>query len=265
MAHLLLRGAPLALPTGNIARIEAVLFDKDGTLSHSEPMLLALARARVQQCLALAAEASGDPLPNTQLEQLLNRSYGLKDQGIHPGGITAVAARDHNLIATATALAQVGLTWPDALAIAEATFERTDRLHGGGSDQPPQPTEGLVALLDRLDRAGMRCAVISNDHEEGIRSFLARHGLAHRFEGLWSAEHHPRKPHPGAVHGLCAELGVEASRCALIGDANSDLRMARAAGIPLALGYRAGWCQPPCLDPGTITLQHWDELEARPD
>jgi phosphoglycolate phosphatase len=265
MAHLLLQGEALALPTGGIARIEAVLFDKDGTLSHSEPMLLALARARVQQCLGLAAEASGEPGPDPQLEHLLNRAYGLNDQGIHPGGITAVAARDHNLIATATALTQVGLTWPDALAIAEATFERTDGLHGDGSDRPPQPTDGLAALLDRLHRAGLRCAVISNDHEEGIRSFLARHGLGHRFEALWSAEHHPRKPHPGAVHGLCAELGVDASRCALIGDADSDLRMARTAGIPLALGYRAGWCQPPCLDPGSITLQHWDELEARPD
>ena len=54
MAHLLLRGVPLGPPTGGIFRIDAVLFDKDGTLSHSEAMLQALATARVEGCLALA-------------------------------------------------------------------------------------------------------------------------------------------------------------------------------------------------------------------
>jgi phosphoglycolate phosphatase len=264
MANLLLRGEPLGSPQGSASPIEAVLFDKDGTLSHSEPMLLALARARVQHCLVLAAEHGSGLKRAPELEHLLNRAYGLEAQGIHPGGIMAVAARDHNLIATATALTQVGLSWPDALVIAEACFARTDALHGAGAEQPPLPTAGLTSLLDRLHGAGLVCAVISNDHEEGIHTFLARHGLSHRFKAVWSADQQPRKPDPGAVHGLCARLGVAAERCALIGDAASDLRMALAAGVPLALGYRAGWRQPPCLDPGTPVLEHWDELEAQP-
>jgi phosphoglycolate phosphatase len=76
----------------------------------------------------------------------------------------------------------VGLSWPDSLAIAEDTFRQTDRLHGAGGASPPRPTAGLPALLDRLQRANLRCAVISNDHEEGIRGFLQRHDLEHRFE-----------------------------------------------------------------------------------
>jgi phosphoglycolate phosphatase len=51
----------------------------------------------------------------------------------------------------------------------------------------------------------------------------------------------------------------------LIGDADSDLRMARAAGVPVVLGYRAGWEQPPELEPGWPELHHWDELEAAAD
>jgi len=266
MAHLLLRGVPLGPPTGGSFSIDAVLFDKDGTLSHSEAMLQALAAARVDCALALAGLEPRSPEGHRELRDLLERAYGLRGSGIHPGGITAVAARDHNLIATATALAQVGLSWPDSLAIAEDTFRQTDGLHGAGGASPPRPTEGLPALLDRLQRVGLRCAVISNDHEEGIRGFLARHGLEQRFErALWSAEHHPRKPAPGAVHGLCAELGVPSGRCALIGDADSDLRMARAAGVPVVIGYRAGWEQPPELEPGWPELHHWDELEAMAD
>jgi len=263
MAHLLLRGVPLGPPTGGIFRIDAVLFDKDGTLSHSEAMLQALATARVESCLALAGLEARSAEGHRELKGLLERAYGLRGSGIHPGGITAVAARDHNLIATATALAQVGLSWPNALAIAEDTFHQTDALHGAGGASPPRPTPELPALLDRLHGAGLRCAVISNDHEAGIRGFLARHSLEHRFErALWSAEHHPRKPAPGAVHGLCTELGIPPGRCALIGDADSDLRMARAAGVPVVIGYRAGWEQPPELEPGWLELHHWDELDA---
>lgn len=263
MAHLSLRGEPLVRTCGAAAApIDAVLFDKDGTLSHSEPMLQALAEARVVHCLRLAALPEGDSERHRQLEDLLRRAYGLNDEGIHPAGTIAVAARDHNLISTATALAQVGLGWPEAMAIAEEAFVLTDALHGEGGAHPPQPTAGIHALLQSLRRASVRCAVISNDHEQGIRTFLARHDFTSLFEALWSAEHQPRKPDPGAVEGLCRELGVSPDRCALIGDANSDLRMARSAGVAVVLGYRAGWKQPAPLDPDFPHLQHWDELKV---
>ena len=250
---------PQRASTQEPAAIEAVLFDKDGTMSHSEPMLESLATARVFHGLE-ALDGQQIPERRAILEDLLRRAYGLTSSGIHPAGTTAVASREHNLISTATAFAMVGLGWPDALALSEEVFARTDALHGQGSNHKPQPTEGLAELLERFSSAGLRCAVISNDHEQGIHAFLAIHGLAHHFQAFWSAEHRPCKPHPGAVHGVCRELGVAADRCALIGDANSDLRMARAAGVPVVLGYRAGWKQPPPLDPDVPLIHHWREL-----
>ncbi|MCS5697807.1 HAD-IA family hydrolase [Cyanobium sp. FGCU-52] len=259
MVDLLLRGERLG-PAG--PGIRAVLFDKDGTLSHSEPMLRALAEARVFQCLAHAPRAGCPPERLGMLRDLLERAYGMAGGGIHPAGTTAVAARDHNLISTATALAQVGLGWPESLALSEEVFALTDRLHGQGSEEPPQPTDGLVDLLERLRDAGVHCGVISNDHLDGIHQFLERHGLAHHFQAHWSAEHQPRKPDPGAVHGLCADLGVAPEACALIGDANSDLRMGRRAGVGIVLGYRAGWSQPLDLDRSFAQVDHWRELEV---
>ncbi|NBW62068.1 MAG: HAD family hydrolase, partial [Synechococcaceae bacterium WB4_1_0192] len=81
-------------------------------------------------------------------------------------------------------------------------------------------TAGLLPWLEQLQQAGVRCAVISNDDVAGIEHFLASHRLERFFSAIWSAEHRPRKPDPAAVHGLCAQLGVPAARCALIGDAN---------------------------------------------
>jgi len=272
VVHLNLAGEPLKAwsPTDSIgatnpgpAVIEAVLFDKDGTMSHSEPMLETLASARVSHCLDILGWQD-QPERHHHLEDLLRRAYGLTIDGIHPAGTTAVASREHNLISTATALAMAGLGWPEAQALSEEVFARTDRLHGQGSAHRPQPTDGLADLLERLSQAGLRCAVISNDHEEGILDFLAIHGFQRHFQAVWSAEHRPCKPHPDAVHGVCRELDIPAGRCALIGDANSDLRMARNAGVPVVLGYRAGWKQPPPLDPDVPQLHHWRELTVSP-
>jgi phosphoglycolate phosphatase len=262
VAQLLLRGELIGPGDQSI---QAVLFDKDGTLSISEPMLHSLAEARVfygrQLLVDHQPELSAEQLAD--FDNLLRRAYGLEASGIHPAGTTAVASRSHNLISTATVLAQVGLGWPEALALSEAVFAATDGLHGTGSQHKPQTTDGLHSLVEQLTAAGLLCAVISNDDRAGIEAFLASQGLGPHFQASWSAEHSPRKPNPAAVHALCAELGVPASACALIGDANSDLRMARAAGVPVVLGYTAAWRRRPPLDPSFPQLHHWSELELR--
>ena len=263
MIYLNLRGQVLPCP-GDERAIRAVLFDKDGTMSHSEPMLTALAESRILHCLEQTVGSSA-PGRSEELKDLLHRAYGLiPNHGLHPAGLTAVAAKDHNLISTATALTQVGLGWPEALTIAEKVFAITDRLHAEELIPKPEPTEGLIKLLQELRSHDVLCAVISNDHEQGIQAFLDQHELRPLFQGLWSADHRPRKPDPGAVHGLCQDLGVSPSECALIGDANSDLSMARAAGVGVILGYSSGWRRPLDLDPSFPHLKHWDELSLTP-
>ena len=241
--------------------VRAGLFDKDGTLSNSESMLTLLAEARIAAALEL--HDPGQRVEAQSAEQLgilLRQAYGLTPGGLDPSGAIAVAARDHNLIATATVLAQVGHGWPEALALSEEIFRRTDHLHGRGSQRAPQPTHGLATLLQALHSAGIACAVISNDDAKGIRAFLIDHDLAAPFSGLWSADHQPRKPDPAAVHQLCLTMDVRPADCALIGDANSDLRMADAAGVAVVLGYCGAWSLPVPLDPRFPQLRHWQEL-----
>jgi phosphoglycolate phosphatase len=242
-----------------------LLFDKDGTMSQSEPMLTALAESRILHCLEQTADSAIFGR-SEELQDLLHRAYGLiPNHGLHPAGLMAVAAKDHNLISTATALTQVGLGWPEALATAEKVFAITDQLHEAESIPKPEPTVGLIELLQELRSQNVLCAVISNDHEQGIQSFLDHHELNFFIQGIWSADHRPRKPDPGAVHGLCQWLGVSPSECALIGDANSDLYMARKAGVGVIMGYCSGWHRPLDLDPSFPHLQHWDQLSLAPE
>ncbi|MCT0231873.1 HAD family hydrolase [Synechococcus sp. CS-1324] len=253
MAQLLLRGVPLGT-------IEAVLFDKDGTLSHSEPNLARLAQSRLLACLERVGMER-----RPSLRDLLIRAYGLKGEQLDPAGITAVASRFHNLIATATAFSQVGCGWPEALSHSEAVFSGTEAEAdpGGGlatARTVAPTTAGLGRLLADLDQAGVILGVISNDQTHGIESFLAAHGLAHHIRGIWSADHHPTKPDPVAVLRFCSQLGVNPAASALIGDSNSDLSMAVAAGLPHALGYTAGWANKPVLAAGHPLIDHWSEL-----
>jgi phosphoglycolate phosphatase len=257
MVSLNLRGQPL-ISAGQPADIEAVLFDKDGTLSHSEPHLLALATSRLGHCVRLSGSSHGE-----ELADLLGRAYGLHPDhhSLNPAGTIAVAARDHNLLSTAVALAQVGHGWPEALVLAEETFRLAD-LETPSRSSVAHPTQGLLELIRDLRQRQVICAVISNDTTAGIQAFLDAHQLTDDFAAIWSADHRPRKPDPGSVQALCQTLGVIPSRCALIGDANSDLRMARAAGVAVVLGYRGGWRQAVDLEHTSPWLDHWQELRV---
>ncbi len=262
MAQLLLRGKCLG-------DFEGVLFDKDGTLSHSEPRLIEQGHSRIAaacDCWISSTEPSSTSEPVERLRTLLHQAYGLSKEGISPDGLLAVASRQHNLLATATVFSLMGLSWPRALLMADRSFEQAAqwrRAERPAADQNPSPLlPAAKPFLDQLIAAGVTCAVISNDTRQGIETFLRGHQLEEHMAGIWSADDRPQKPEPEAVHHLCNNLGLNPSRCALIGDADSDLLMARQAGIGLSLGYVAGWRRSPDLTEHEHLISHWDELEV---
>jgi phosphoglycolate phosphatase len=258
MARVFLRGEVL-MSAGSPADIHAVLFDKDGTMSKSEPQLFALASSRIHHCLNLARQSPQDE--EGMLHLLLKKAYGLHPEGsgLDPAGITAVAARDHNLISTAVAFTLVGHGWPESLELAHEAFRLAD-LERPSNTAWAETTDGLREMLSALQACAVACAVISNDEASGIERFLENHGLAHSIGAIWSADHHPRKPDPRAIHQLCERMDVDPAECALIGDANSDLRMAQNAGVGVVLGYGGGWERPVALDPAFPLVEHWSEL-----
>ena len=98
-----------------------------------------------------------------------------------------------------------------------------------------------------LHQQGVTAAVISNDTRSGIEDFLEHHQLSACVADLWSADDHPRKPDPQAALELCNRLGLPPQRCALVGDAETDLQMALEAGIGGVIGFTGGWSRAPEL------------------
>ena len=92
---------------------------------------------------------------------------------------------------------------------------------------------------------------------------LSKNNLKGFLSDYWSADHSPAKPNPIAVKKLCTILGLQPSECALVGDADSDLRMARESGIGLILGFTGGWTNKPHLTQQQHLIHTWNELTVQ--
>ncbi len=247
-----------------IGKVNGVLFDKDGTLSNSEERLLRLAKLRVEQAISLYGDKNVSNSQIYQLKELLIKTYGITSKGLSPSGTIAVASRNQNLISTATVLCLLGDSWPKAIETANNIFQSADELEKNSLLKSDYKTllPGALQVFQNLKQAGVLCGLISNDTNQGIQSFLAINNLEHLLPYTWSADNSPQKPDPLAVKSLCEMMGLNPSECALIGDADSDMNMARHAGIELAIGYISGWSNPPELTAHQYLINHWNELSV---
>jgi REG-2-like HAD superfamily hydrolase len=84
--------------------------------------------------------------------------------------------------------------------------------------------------------AGIRLAVVSN-FDTRLRPLLRALGVATWFDAIVvSAEEGVEKPDPRIFEMACRRLGVEPSRCLMVGDSSSDdVEGARAAGLGAVL------------------------------
>jgi len=113
-----------------------------------------------------------------------------------------------------------------------------------------QPVTDLHALLARIRSRVPTFAVATSDDRDPTERTLAALGIADEMAALSCADDgRPTKPAPDPVLYLCATLGVEPARTAVVGDAPADLRMARAAGTARVIGVLTGVGDRAALEP----------------
>jgi phosphoglycolate phosphatase len=97
-----------------------------------------------------------------------------------------------------------------------------------------QPFPGLVDALDTLAAAGHRFAVCTNKLERLSVMLLKELGLAHRFAAICGPDTFGMpKPDPEVLRRTIATAGGDPQHAIMIGDSLTDIRTARAAGIPV--------------------------------
>ncbi len=256
--------AELLIRNNSVGFIKAIIFDKDGTLSNSEECLLELARTRIDFFEDKFKKLKLNNIKIWLLKKFLISVYGLKKNCLSANGSLAIASREQNIISTATIFTLFGFDWFQSLSIGREIFNEVDiYLSNQKVNKQKQRTliSGALNLLVSLKKKGVSIALMTNDTQRGIEEFIYRHKLEGIFDYIWSAENQPSKPNPKAVIELCKKMNFSPSDCALISDADTDLRMAKEADIPIIVGFTGGWKIPPTLTEQRFLIEKLNELK----
>ena len=258
--------AELLIKNSSVGFIKAIIFDKDGTLSNSEEYLLELAKARVEFAVAKFKKFKINKFKTLLLRKLLNSVYGLRNKATLANSSLAIASKDQNIISTATIFTLFGLDWFKALSMSQAIFKEVDIFFSDNKykiGNQRNLISGALDLLVSLKNKGVCIALMTNDTQTGIEEFIYKNKLEGIFDFLWSAENKPSKPDPEAVIELCKNMNINPEECALVSDADTDLKMAREANIPIIIGFTGGWENPPILTEKNFIIDKLNELKIQ--
>jgi phosphoglycolate phosphatase-like HAD superfamily hydrolase len=216
--------AQLELPSN----IEAIVFDKDGTLIDFNAMwgdwITELARQ-----LEAAAYVSIAP----QLFQAVG--FDPVTGAVAPAGPLAIATMAEIRALADEVLCAAGLSPASTAAALQAGWYIPDPV------ALARPLADLPALFGALRARGMRIAIATTDDRAPTLATLAALGLAPLVDALACGDDgRPIKPAPDAIIALCQELGIAPAQAAMIGDTTADLSMGRAAGMGLVVGVLSG-------------------------
>jgi len=256
--------AELLIRNSSVGFIKAIIFDKDGTLSNSEDHLVELAKTRIDFSENKFKDLKINNIKIWLLRRLLVSLYGLRKNSLLANSSLAIASREHNIISTATIFTLFGFDWFKSLSMGQKIFEEVDIFLSNQKDNiQKQRTliSGALDLLLTLKNKGVYIALMTNDTEEGIEEFIHRNKLKGIFDYFWSAEKKPSKPSPEAVIELCKKMNLKASECALISDADTDLKMAKEADIKFVIGFTGGWKNHPTLTEQRFSIEKLNELK----
>lgn len=121
----------------------------------------------------------------------------------------------------------------------------------------------MQSQLSAYGARGARLAVCTNKRETLSRKLLGELALDHHFAAICGRDTFPVfKPHPDHLFGTIRMAGGHPDRAVMIGDSNTDVLTAKAAGIPV-IGVTFGYTDVPVtqLDCDAV-ISHYDELDA---
>ncbi len=239
-----------AIQCGDVrfANIQAIVFDKDGTLEDSEAYLRNLGQKR-SRLIDAQIPGIGDPLL---------MAFGINGDTLDPTGLLAVGSRRETEIAAAAYIAETGRGWLESLAIARRAFEEADHFVGTA----PSPLfVGSLEVLKYLSEAGLKLGILSAASTERVRAFVDRHQLGNYVQLQMGVDRGPSKPDPALFLQACQTLRVEPSVTLMVGDSVGDIEMARQAGAAGCIGICWGKPEAAHLQTADVAIAQLDEIQ----
>ena len=237
-----------------------VIFDKDGTLIHFNPVWQGIYLTAVN---AVTREVENPVSVSSELNATLGYDPLHSRFSTHGPFATAANATVGTIVATVLYRhALPALTWDAAVALAARTFL-------AALDTPPDlalltaPTD-LPALFGSLRDNGIAVAVITSDERAQTLFTLDVLGVG-KLVGLVIAsdDAYPGKPAPEAIWAACTHFGVPMERAVMVGDSLTDMRMGRAAAVGLCVGVLTGPASREQVAPhADVVLESIGEMDA---
>jgi phosphoglycolate phosphatase len=122
---------------------------------------------------------------------------------------------------------------------------------------------GVEKALAAFARDGWRQAVCTNKMEGSARLLMETLGVSGRFDFICGqATFGVGKPDPKPLLGTIAALGGIRARAVMVGDSVTDIKTARAAGLPV-IAVDFGYTDVPVAELGPDrVISHFDQLAA---
>ena len=229
--------------------IQAVLFDKDGTIANVENYLRKLGELRSQ---LVAAQ-----VPGTQADLL--STFGLHQDRIDAAGLLAVGSREQNEVAAAAYVAATGIGWIAALGLVATAFEQAKGMLPRKVTQTPL-LPGVVRLIRQLNAVGVVLGIVSSDTHLQVAAFVEHYALT---EISWYCGTQPSvlpKTHPDFLPFACKALAVPMTNVLVIGDSAADLALAQRAGG--FVGITGGWQRSPQFSADIVSVETLSQVEV---
>lgn len=213
-----------------------IVFDLDGTLIDTAPDL-------VDTLNVVFAREGLPPVPYDTARNLIGGgARAMIARGIEADGRVLTPAKHDQLFAE---------------FIAHYTDHIADR---------SRPFPGLIEALDDLTARGCRFAVCTNKLERLSLLLLRALKLADRFAAICGQDTFGvQKPDPEILRRTIAAAGGNPQRAVMVGDSATDIRTARAAGIPV-IAVDFGYTETPVAELGPDrVISHFEQLPSSVD
>jgi phosphoglycolate phosphatase len=242
----------LRCTTQLFSNIQAVVFDKDGTLANSEEYLRSLAQRRARLIDA--------QIPGVQAPLLM--AFGIDGNRMNPAGLMAVGTRLENEISAAAYIAETGRDWAESIQIARSAFLEADQYMPKKAEQTPL-IKGALELIQQLVNAKVKLAILSSDSATNVKEFVEQYSLQSYFQVIFGVdEQYPTKSNPRLLQHLLTSLNVLPEETLMIGDSQVDLDIAAQVNMAGCIGFTGGWTYPVPLPNAEVTIHQFQQIEV---
>ena len=240
----------IAIKNTKFANIQAIIFDKDGTLEDSHSFLreLAIKRARL---IDAQIPGIGEPLL---------MAFGINEGILDPQGLMAVGSHGENEIAAAAYIAETGRGWIEAKQIASQAFAEADK-YINKDNLTSAMFPGVTEVLRSLSAANLKLGILSADSTTNVEKFIKFHNLSNYFKLAIGVDSNLNKPNPELFIQACQSLEVEPAKTIMVGDSLGDIIMAQAAGAAGTIGICWDCPNARHLSQADVTIASLTELQ----